>query len=414
MEMKVTRADDEGGQSRAEREQELIEQHEAEKQEVQQEAQEVEPTSEPEAEPGSPNISYDEDGDMMVKFGDAAVEDVEDTEESTQVEDSAEKNTEASSEPDEDQISDEAFFEYYKQKTGRDVSSFEDMVEVREQEVDLPEDVKAILDYKEKTGRSISDYMKYTQDFTSMPDNDIIAMHLKEQFPELDAEDIEFKMNRDFGFDEDLDDDVDIRQKRLDKKIAAKKAREHFDSQKGQYEIPLESRSYPVPEEEKERYARFKQYEEAQADSSKTAEEVRKSFVNKTNELFSDKFEGFKFKVGDEEFTHKVGDTKSISEKQSDINNFIRMHFDENGQVKDAAAYHKAIYLAMNGEQVLNSIWETAQAKALEEDAKRSKNIDMEVNRTGAAKGRNASIKMSKVDDGSRKGAVINLGKRKR
>jgi hypothetical protein len=40
MEMKVTRADDEGGQSRAEREQELIEQHEAEKQEVQQEAQE--------------------------------------------------------------------------------------------------------------------------------------------------------------------------------------------------------------------------------------------------------------------------------------------------------------------------------------------------------------------------------------
>ena len=59
--------------------------------------------------------------------------------------------------------------------------------------------------------------------------------------------------------------------------------------------------------------------------------------------------------------------------------NFFSKFLDENGLIKDAEGYHKALYVAMNYESVLKNVYETAQAKAIEGEVRNSKNIDMSI-----------------------------------
>ena len=62
--------------------------------------------------------------------------------------------------------------------------------------------------------------------------------------------------------------------------------------------------------------------------------------------------------------------------------NFLGKFLDENGFIKDPEGYHKALYMAMNYESVLSNVYETARAKAIEEEVRNSKNIDMRMRNT--------------------------------
>ena len=119
---------------------------------------------------------------------------------------------------------------------------------------------------------------------------------------------------------------------------------------------------------------------------SKTIEEANAKkyeyFSEKTKELFSDKFEGFEFSIGDQSLVFKPGETKDIMNVQSDVNNFISKYLDENGKIKDTKGYHKALSAALNPDKLASYFYEKGKADAVVNASKKSKNIDMSVRST--------------------------------
>lgn len=269
--------------------------------------------------------------------------------------------------------SDDDVLEYLKTKEEL-LSKVTPKSEVKE----LPEDVKKYLEFKEETGRGYSDFLEYQRDFTELDEQDIVKRYMIEMNPEFDSEDVQDEFLEAYAYDEDLDDEKDIRKKTRAFKKAYADALEYFNSKKEKYAIPLGSDDIAIPEE----YKSAKEF----ADSIKTQEELHQKqsevFLAQTESLFSNDFKGFEFKIGDEVINHKPANVQSTKESQSNVMNFLGKFLDENGFIKDPEGYHKALYMAMNYESVLSNVYETARAKAIEEEVKNSKNIDMKMRNT--------------------------------
>lgn len=308
-------------------------------------------------------------------------------------------------------IKDEDIFRYIKEKTGRDINNFDDLVEVRveEKQVDLDEDVAAYQEYKKRTGRSIMDYIELNKDFSKLSDEDIVKMYYGKTLEGFDPEDIEFKMDSEFGFDE-YDDEKIVRQKKLELKKAAIDARKFFEKEKEQFNIPLESRSVLVPEDEKENFEQYVQYKQKQSEEEQLKTEKQLFFSEKTRALFNDKFEGFEFKSGENSFKYKPGETDALLKTQSDINNFLKKHLDEKGFLKDPESYHKALSVAMDPQAFFDYAFELGKAHQADDAIRRSKNIDM------SPKGVSSSINVNGVrvtDTSANQKSGLRIRKRK-
>ena len=238
---------------------------------------------------------------------------------------------------------------------------------------ELPEDVKKYLEFKEETGRGYSDFLEYQRDFSELDEQDIVKRYMKEMNPEFDNEDIQDEFLEAYAYDQELDEERDIRKKTRAFKKAHADALEYFNSQKEKYAIPLGSNDIDIPTE----YKSAKEF----VDSIKTQEELSQKqnevFLRETEGLFTNEFKGFEFKVGDEVINHKPTNIQSTKESQSNVMNFLGKFLDENGFIKDPEGYHKALYVAMNYETILSNVYETAKAKAIENEVKNSKNRDM-------------------------------------
>jgi hypothetical protein len=275
-------------------------------------------------------------------------------------------------------LSEQDVFKFLRERTGRDINTFDDLVEVKieEKQVELDEDVAAYQEYKKRTGRSIMDYIELNKDYVSMSDEDVVQNFYEKTLEGFDQEDIEFKIDSEFGFDE-YDDDKIKRQKKLELKKAAIEARKFFEKEKEQFNIPLESRSALVPESEKEDFEQFVQYKQKRSEQEQLTLEKQKFFSDKTRSLFTEKFEGFEFKSGDKSFKYKPGEPDSLMKTQSDINNFLKKHLDDRGFLKDTESYHKALSVAMDPQAFFDYAFELGKSLQIDESIKKSKNIDM-------------------------------------
>jgi hypothetical protein len=290
--------------------------------------------------------------------------------------------------PETQKIDDGVVLSYLGNKLGRDVSSFDDLVEVREKEVELPEDVSAFYNYKKETGRSLKDFMELQRDYDSMNPDDVLKSYYMQTSKGLDASDVEFELNKKFGYDQDLDDDDEIKYKEISKKKEIAKAIEYFDQQREQYKAPLESSSPLVSEDKLKKFEAYEQYE---ADSAKQQEEANKRseyFTQKTNELYSDKFEGFKFKYGDNEVVWKPNDVSNMTPENTSYDKFVMSHLDDNGYLKDAEAYHRAMAIARDPEAFANYFIEQGRSMAVNDVVKQGKNVDMDVRSTPSQTGK--------------------------
>lgn len=317
--------------------------------------------------------------DSAVQNNDAFIENEQATEVNDQITDAVTiTNEDVSEEVNEDQNvltfnNDDDVLEYLKTK-----EELLSKVVTKSERNELPEDVKKYLEFKEETGRGYSDFLEYQRDFTELDEQDIVKRYMMEMNPEFDNEDVQDEFLDAYAYDEDLDDEKDIRKKTRAFKKAYADALEYFNSKKEKYAIPLGSDDIAIPEE----YRSAKEF----ADSIKTQEELHQKqsevFLAQTENLFSNDFKGFEFKIGDEVINHKPANIQSTKENQSNVMNFLGKFLDENGFIKDPEGYHKALYMAMNYESVLSNVYETARAKAIEEEVKNSKNIDMKMRNT--------------------------------
>jgi hypothetical protein len=294
------------------------------------------------------------------------------------------ENIEADPQPtiQEPELSEDRVLSFIKEKVGREVNSFDDLVEYKEKEVELPEDVKAFYEYKQKTGRSLKDFIEINKDYDSMSSEELVRNYYKQTSSGLDDEDVNFEINRKYSYDNDLDDDDDIRLKKIALKKEAAKAKEYFNQQKEQFNVPLESSTPLVSDDEREAFEAYqnnKSVEEAQREELMKRSQF---FMDKTNEVLNDKFEGFKFKVGDAEVKYNPGDVNKLKETNSSIQNFANKHLDEKGFIKDAEAYHKAMAIANDPDAFFKYAYELGQSQAVGDIAKQGKNVDMDIRNT--------------------------------
>jgi len=106
---------------------------------------------------------------------------------------------------------------------------------------------------------------------------------------------------------------------------------------------------------------------------------LRNNFTTRTNEVFSEKFKGFEYKIGDKRFRYNINNANEVKSKQLDINDFARKFLDEKtGALNDATGYHKSLFTAMNADAIANHFYEQGKADALKNSVAKSKNISMD------------------------------------
>ena len=281
------------------------------------------------------------------------------------------------------ELNDADVLSYIKNRYDKDIESVDQLFETKESNEELPEDVSAYFKYKKETGRSIQDFVKLQQNYDEMDSDKLLSQYYSQTEEGLDSEDIKDLMEDKFGYDEDLDDEADIKKIERTKKRELVKAKKFLNEQKDKYNIPLESSGAGLSGEELENFNSYKSYVE----ESTTAKEAQKKrydyFLDKTDEVFNDEFKGFEFSVGEKSFTFKPGDKDELKSKQSDVNNFVNKFMDkDSGLMNDAKGYHKAMSVAMNLDKFAEFFFNQGMTDAINNVSKKSKNINMDVRST--------------------------------
>jgi hypothetical protein len=281
------------------------------------------------------------------------------------------------------------------------VSEVEEAVEEAQQTGNpLPENIQKLVNFMEETGGDIEDYVRLNRDYSNFDDLTLLREFYTQTKPHLNAEEINFMMEDMFSYDEDVDEDRDIKRKKLALKEQVAQAKNHLESVKSKYydEIKVGSK---LTKEQQKAIDFFNRYNKDSEENKKLAEKQQRTFLNKTNQVFNEKFKGFEYNVGEKKFRFNVKNVKNVKDTQSDINNFIGKFLDENNQMSDAKGYHKSLFTAMNADAIAQHFYEQGKADALKQSVAKSKNINMNPRKEFNGPVNNGGIKVKVLGDSS-------------
>ncbi|RLC68130.1 MAG: hypothetical protein DRH97_03935 [Chloroflexi bacterium] len=274
------------------------------------------------------------------------------------------------------ELSDEDVLSYIGKRYGKEINSFDELMSERESSEELPEDVAAYLKYKKETGRGFNDFQRLQEDFDEMDPDYLLTQYYKATETGLDDDDIDIMLSE-FDYDEDLDDESDIKKIKLAKKKVIAKAKGYFEDMKEQYKLPLESSGGESSGIDTEELEAYKRYTESAKTQQELGERRRNWFTEKTNEVFGGEFKGFEFSVDDKSVLYSPQSAEELKTKQSDVMNFLNRFMNDDGLIADAEGYHKAIAVASNPEKFAQFFYEQGKASATEDVTRKMKNIDM-------------------------------------
>ena len=248
--------------------------------------------------------------------------------------------------------------------------------EQKETGVELPENIQKVVDFMNETSGTLEDYVKLNKNYEDLDESQLLREYYANTKPHLDPEDIDFMMEDNFLYDEDLDEERDIRRKKLARREELAKAKNHLTGLKDKYYQEIKGGSRLAPEQKKA-VDFFNRYTKENEAATQLAEQQSKTFLKKTESVFNNDFKGFDYQVGDKKFRFKVKDAPSVKETQSDINNFVKKFLDKDNQMSDAAGYHKGLFTAMNADSIANHFYEQGKADAMKTSISNSKNVQM-------------------------------------
>ena len=285
-------------------------------------------------------------------------------------------------EPTKPQFSDDDVISYIKNRYDKQINSVEELFEAREKTEELPEDVAAYLNYKKDTGRGFKDFVKLNKDYDEVNPEQILKEYLTVTEKGLDEDDINVMMES-YDYDEDYDDEATVKKAKLKKKKAIAKAKDYFESEKEKYRMPLESSGSSISNDDKEKLEAYNQYIQESKSFEESLKRRKEIFDEETSKVFGNEFNGFEFAINDDKkVTFSPGDAAELKKVQSDANNFLKMHLDENGTIKNAASYHKALAVAMNPDKFAKFFYEQGKSIQADDTMRRMKNTDMSMRST--------------------------------
>jgi len=254
----------------------------------------------------------------------------------------------------------------------------QDAVEdLKESGIELPENIKKVVDFIGETGGSLEDYVRLNQNYDDLNETQLLSEFYKQTKPHLSKEEVDFLIEDTFSIDEDENTEREIKRKKLALKEQVASAKTHLDGLKSKYYEEIKAGSRLAPEQKKA-VEFFNRYNKETEENNKVLKSQQSKFLKKTDEVFSSEFKGFEYKVGEKKYRFNVKDADNVKTNQSDINNFVKKFLDNKNEMQDAKGYHKSLFTAMNPDLVANHFYEQGKADAIKNSMAKAKNISME------------------------------------
>ena len=235
---------------------------------------------------------------------------------------------------------------------------------------ELPENIGKLVDFMRETGGTMQDYIRLSTNYEDVDRDILVKEYYKNTKSHLTAEEINFMIEDNFAFDEDIDEERDIRRKKLAYKEEVAKARKFLEDTKTKYYDDIKLKSPSLSEDQKKASDFFNRHKEDQDRNVANHEK----FKANTTELFTENFEGFDFTLGEKKFRYGIQNPSQVAENQSDFNNFLGKFLGEDGTVEDTKGYHKALYAGQNADKIANHFYEQGKADAIRDVVNKSNN----------------------------------------
>ena len=274
--------------------------------------------------------------------------------------------------------------EIVEQEINKEVANIKEELQFHTQEkaennIQLPENIEKLVSFMQETGGTIEDYVRLNADYSNVNNIALLKEYYKNTKPHLDAEEVEFLLEDKFFFDEELDDEREIKLKKLAFKDEVSKARNFLEEAKQKYYAEIKAR--PGANAEQQKAVDF--FNRYNTEQNKVAQQ-QEMFKKQTSNLFNNEFKGFEYNLGEKRFRYNVQNPNQVAETQSNIQTFIGKFLDKEGNVSDVPGYHKALYSAMNADKIAAHFYEQGKADAVKQVVSNSKNPSEDAPRTAS------------------------------
>ncbi len=237
--------------------------------------------------------------------------------------------------------------------------------------LELPEGLDKLVNFMKETGGTVKDYVRLDTDVSSVDENTLLREYYKSTKPHLDNEEIDFIMEDQFGFDKELDEERDIKKKKLAFKEEIANAKSFLKDTKDKYYEEIKLRP-SITEDQQKATDFFNRYNKEQARATTQQQE----FIDLTNKYFSEDFKGFEFNVGEKKFSYNVNNAQEVGKTQVKLSEFTKMFLNEDGSIADHKGYHKAMFAARNADTIAKHFYEQGKSDGIKDVVDKSKNIE--------------------------------------
>jgi hypothetical protein len=262
--------------------------------------------------------------------------------------------------------------------------------------MELPENINKVIDFMNETGGTLEDYVRLNADYSKTDDGTLLQEYYRQTKPHLSQDERSFLIEDNFKFDDEVDEERDVKRKKLAYKEAVAEARNHLEQMKGKYYEDIKMGSKLPPEQQKA-IDFFDRYNKEQGEVKKLTLQQQAHYNKKTNEVFNDEFKGFDFNVGDKKYRYNIKDVAANKDAQKDVMNVFSDFVNKDNLLTNAKGYHKSLFAARNPDAIANHFYQQGKADAVSEITQDSKNINMDPRKSDA----------SSVDSGGVKYKVI-------
>jgi len=270
-------------------------------------------------------------------------------------------------------------------------------------ELNIPDGVTDLVNFMNETGGSMEDYIKLNKNYSELDENNLLKEYYDNTKPHLDAEEINFLIEDNFSFNEELDDPTEIKRKQLAFKEELANAKNHLEGQKEKYYKEVKTTGALSTEQQKA-VNFFNRYNTEQQEIAHQQEKATNTFKQKTNEVFNQEFKGFDFNIEDKKYRFKLKDVDKIKDTQSNVMNVLGSYLDDKNTLKDGYGYHKALFAAKNADSIANHFYQLGKTEAVKEISAESKNINMDPRQSSGGFVESGGIKVRAIsgDDSSK------------
>jgi hypothetical protein len=249
----------------------------------------------------------------------------------------------------------------------------------KEPEVEYPENMMDLVKFMNETGGTLEDYVRLNADYSNVDQDALLAEYYKQTKPHLSYDEIQFLMEDNFSYDEEVDEDRDIKRKKLALKEEVAKAKNFLTGLKDTYYKEVKLGSKLAPEQQKA-VDFFNRYTEEQKQADELLQKQTSHFEQETNKVFNNDFKGFNFNVGEKKYRFNVKDVSKV--KTQNISSVFDKFVNQDSLLTNSGDFHKALFAASNPDAIANHFYEQGKADTIKQMTAEAKNINMDPRKT--------------------------------